>query len=124
MKRILVIYFFLALSAFFAFSAYATSFVEGFEDIPLMDGLKQISSQDFSFHNEETGYTEAMLGATKRYKFADVKEFYGDILPKFGWNPITSESNRAVFHRENDILEISEMQKSPLKVLISLKSKN
>ena len=65
-----------------------------------------------------------MLGATKRYNFADVKEFYGDILPKFGWNPTTSESNKAVFYRENDILEILEIQKLPLKVLISLKSKN
>ena len=34
--------------------AFAKNFVSGFEDIPLMEGLKQIESDDIAFGNEET----------------------------------------------------------------------
>ena len=47
--------------------AFAKNFVSGFEDIPLMEGLKQIESDDIAFGNEETRYLEAQLVAVRRY---------------------------------------------------------
>lgn len=104
--------------------AFATDFIEGFEDVPLMDGLRQQTNQDFTFGNEESGYTETLLIASKVKKFDDVKRFYKDVLPKFGWT-IANESDFSLnFTRENDVLDISRQQIRPLKVLISLKSEN
>lgn len=46
--------------------AFAKNFVSGFEDIPLMEGLKQIESDDIAFGNEETRYLEAQLVAVRK----------------------------------------------------------
>jgi len=105
--------------------SFARGFIKGFEDVPLMDGLKQESNHNFSFGNEESGYTETLLSAkTKNLKFSRVKFFYKDVLPKLGWS-LAKESNAGLkFSREEDILEISQRGCKPLKVLIMLKSEN
>ena len=58
----------------------APRFIDGFEDVPLMDGLRQETNQDFSFGNEESGYTETLLIAQKNQTYNDIKLFYKDIL--------------------------------------------
>lgn len=58
--------------------AFAKNFVSGFEDIPLMEGLKQIESDDIAFGNEETRYLEAQLVAVRKKKFRR----YTKILPR------------------------------------------
>ena len=122
MKRILyILIIFLFISNT---SAKAEDFIAGFEDIPLMSGFRQQENQTFSFGNEETGYSESIIETQKKIKFDNVKSFYADILPKFGWYLKESNSNNLIFLRDNDILEISELSSSPLKVSISLKSKN
>ena len=51
---------------FFSFSnAIATEFVEGMEDVPLAEGLQQITNDDFSFGNEETRLVEAYVTSKK-----------------------------------------------------------
>lgn len=104
--------------------SFATDFINGFEDVPLMAGLRQETNQDFTFGNEESGYTETLLVATKLKKFDEVKRFYNDILPKFGWTLVKESDSTLNFTRDDDILDISRQQIRPLKVLISLKSEN
>lgn len=106
------------------YSANAAEFLDGFEDIPLMNGFRQITAQDFSFGNEETGYTETSIIARKNIKFDTVKAFYNDSLTALGWHKGISTNKTIIFHREHDSLEITQTQKNPLKLLISLKSKN
>ena len=46
-----------------AATARATTFIEGFEDVPLMDGMTQIQKDTISFGNEESRFVEAYLTA-------------------------------------------------------------
>lgn len=114
----------LCLFCFFSFASLARNFVAGFEDIPLMDGLKQIDSADISFGNEETRFIEAQLLASIEYTFADIQKFYQETLPQLGWISKEENMNVSIFHRENDILEITKIENSPLKISIILKNRN
>ena len=58
----------------------AANFVEGMEDVPLMDGLSQITQDDISFGNEETRLIEAYF-TSKKLKFRQVTDFYKASLP-------------------------------------------
>lgn len=123
MKKIYALFlcFFFMFQANVAFSA---QFIEGFEDIPLLSGLKQSSEGTLTFGNEEAGYTETTLIAKRALTFDKVKHFYTEALAQMGWTRLSSDNTTFSFLRENDILEISQTQKYPLKITISLKSKN
>ena len=104
--------------------AFAKNFVSGFEDIPLMEGLKQIESDDIAFGNEETRYLEAQLVAVRNKNFADIQKFYRETLPQLGWTEQAGSATFLQFSRENDILEINQVETTPLKISISLKNKS
>lgn len=114
----------LLVSLFLPKLSFATDFIDGFEDVPLMQGLKQQESQNFSFGNEESGYTEALLYPVKKMTFEDVGLFYIDVLPKFGWLLLSQKTDYISFIRDNDILEISRRSVRPLRISVSIKSKN
>ena len=114
----------LLVSLFLPKLSFATDFIDGFEDVPLMQGLKQQESQNFSFGNEESGYTEALLYPVKKMTFEDVGLFYIDVLPKFGWLLLSQKTDYISFIRDNDILEISRRSIRPLRISVSIKSKN
>ena len=122
MKNILFV--FSVLFSLLPFAVSADQFIEGFEDIPLMQGLKQQENRNFSFGNEESGYTEAVLFAVGYKTFNQVQQFYTDILPKFGWTLRDKTDKALFFTRENDVLEISLQKAKPLQVLVNVKSKN
>lgn len=123
MKKIYA-YLFCFFFIFQADSALSSQFIEGFEDIPLLSGLTQSSEGALSFGNEEAGFTETTLTAGKSLTFSKIKQFYTETLPQMGWTPLSAADTTFSFMRENDILEISQTQKRPLKITISLKSKN
>ena len=115
--------------------AFAKNFVSGFVffteelmntsvDFPLMEGLKQIESDDIAFGNEETRYLEAQLVAVRKKNFADIQKFYRETLPQLGWTEQAGSATFLQFSRENDILEINQVETTPLKISISLKNKS
>ena len=57
--------FLLSLSLLWPFSTQAAVFIEGLEDVPLMDGLKQIPKDTLSFGNEEGRLVEVYLSGAK-----------------------------------------------------------
>lgn len=121
MKKLLIIFVMVNL---FIFGAAAADFIDGFEDIPLIEGFRQLDNQGFSFGNEESGYTEVVLEAKKHKTFDDVSEFYAEILPKLGWNLKSQGKTNLIFMRDDNTLEISRQKIKPLKISISLKSEN
>lgn len=121
MRRIYILF---LVSILFSAPAMATNFIDGFEDIPLINGFNQIKSQNFSFGNEESGYTEATIISYQKKNFNEVKNFYKQSLIELGWKLKNDTPDTILFDRENNLLEISLIKKRPLKVLISLKSKN
>lgn len=124
MKKIFIFTFSLLFSILLTFHSFAMDFVSGFEDIPLMDGLKQIESGDIAFGNEETRYVEAQLVAVRKKNFQKVKDFYIKTLPQLGWTLQESSASFLRFYREDDILEINRISENPLKISISLKNRN
>ena len=90
-----------ALLGFLTFSApvKAASFLEGYEDIPVMRGLRQIPSDTISFGNEETRLVEAMLTGSK-VGFKSVKKFYVDLSGTKGQQPAFLPRRRSSGNRQ------------------------
>lgn len=124
MKKIFVYLSASLFSILLTLQAFAMDFVAGFEDIPLMEGLKQIESDDVAFGNEETRYLEAQLVAVRKKNFQDIKNFYIKTLPQLGWILQEASASFLRFYRETDILEINKISSNPLKISISLKNRN
>ena len=85
-----------------ALNAYAESsaFLPGFEDIPLMTGLKPQKNKDFIFDTPSGRIIEeTAFGQSSR---AQVSQFYNSTLPELGWKKI---GNR-IFERDGERLHI------------------
>lgn len=100
----------------------AENFIEGMDDVPLMEGMQQITQDDFSFGNEETRLLEAYL-TTRKFSFKHVGEFYKSALPQLGWIYQGNRGNDLLFYREGETLEIIREGISPLLVRITVKTK-
>ena len=100
-----------ALLGFLTFSApvKAASFLEGYEDIPVMRGLRQ------------TRLVEAMLTGSK-VGFKSVKKFYVDTLPQLGWTYQGQRGNSLLFYRDGEALEIVKESAKPLNVRFTIKN--
>lgn len=112
-------------------SANATQFIDGMEDVPLPDGMTQITQDDFSFGNEETRLLEAYLTESrvkhstknKKIRFAKIGEFYQESLPQLGWIYQGNRGNDLLFYRDGETLEVVRESVSPLIVRITVKTK-
>ena len=98
------------------------AFVEGLEDLPVMEGLTQEPNDAISFGNEESRLVEAVLTG-KKLTFSKVKTFYKNTLPQMGWTYQGMRENTIIFEREGEVVEISKENTDPLKVRITVKSK-
>ncbi len=100
----------------------AEKFVEGVDDVPLLEGMNQITQDDVSFGNEETRLLEAYF-STRTLKFSDVADFYSESLPQLGWIYQGNRGNNLLFYREGETLEVVKESSSPLIVRITVKTK-
>ncbi len=108
--------------------AQATQFIDGMDDVPLPDGMTQITQDDFSFGNEETRLLEAHLTEIRsknapKIKFAKISEFYQESLPQLGWIYQGNRGNDLLFYRDGETLEVVRESVSPLIVRITVKTK-
>lgn len=106
---------------FFCLPTQAASFLEGYEDIPIMKGLQQIKNDNISFGNEEARLVEAVLTGSK-VGFKSVKKFYVDTLPQLGWTYQGQRGNSLLFYREGEALEIVKESTKPLNVRFTIKN--
>lgn len=113
---------FLLIVWFSVSTAIAGTFVEGMEDIPLPDGLSQITKDDISFGNEEVRLVEAYV-TSRNVKFKQVAEFYEGSLPQLGWNYQGNRGDNLLFYRDGENLEVVKESANPLIVRITLKTK-
>ena len=100
----------------------AENFVEGMEDVPLAQGLNQISQDNISFGNEETRLLEAYFTA-KNTKFESVADFYRESLPQLGWKYQGKREDSLLFDRDGETFELVRETKKPLIVRITVKTK-
>lgn len=113
----------LFMTGLLAFNSHAATFINGLEDVPVMEGLSQIPNDSITFGNEESRLVEAILTSDK-LKFAQVEKFYKETLPQMGWK-CQKETNRLItFYREGEVLEMVRESVSPLKIRITVKSRS
>lgn len=103
-------------------NVFAAPFVEGFEDLPIPQGMEQLPHDNLSFGNEETSLTEAYLSGD--IEFSNVCDFYLTTLPQLGWSFVGKDNNTLSFERDNQRLEIAQEGKKPLVVRLTIKSWN
>lgn len=107
---------------FMSGKVWATTFIDGLEDVPLMNGVTQIQKDTISFGNEESRFVEAYLTSSK-IGFKAIENFYVKTLPQLGWNYQGKDGNTLLFYRENEMLEIVRESAKPLEVRITVKNK-
>lgn len=112
----------LLLLLFAAFPARAEKavFAAGFEDLPVMTGLKQADDSSMSFDTPAGRIIEAYLEGDNA-NAASVKAFYDKTLPQLGWSPVPSKkAGRFSFTREGEVLTFTVDGKQPVTVRIEL----
>jgi len=97
-------------------------FIEGLEDIPLMNGLVQKTEETISFGNEESRFIEVYLISTK-FGLKKIEKFYKESLPQLGWIYQGTEDDTIIFYREGEVLSIHKENNKPLKIRITVKNK-
>lgn len=98
------------------------AFVEGIEDIPVPEGLKQIDNASLNFGNEEIRLIEVYLTAEKT-DFSRISSFYKETLPQMGWQIKQNSTDKMVFEREGESLDIAKESVNPLVIRLTVKSK-
>lgn len=119
LKSILIFLFTLGLIV----QARAVSFIEGLEDVPVMEGLKQLPHDNISFGNEESRLVEAILTGNK-ISFGKVQRFYIDTLPQMGWSFEGKSGGILLFYRDRESLKIIKESVQPLTIRITVTSRN
>ena len=100
-----------------------SAFIEGLEDIPLAEGLKQIENGALSFGNEEIRLVEVIC-SIENTNFDNIKKFYNETLPQMGWKVKKQNNSHLVWEREDEILEISRESIDSQIIRLTVKSKN
>ena len=106
----------------FAGESFAEQFIEGMDDVPMLEGMHQITQDDVYFGNEETRLLEAYFNAPK-LKFSAIAGFYNESLPQLGWIYQGNRGNNLLFYRDGETLEVVRESVSPLIVRITVKTK-
>lgn len=119
LKSILIFLFTLGL----IIQARAVSFIEGLEDVPVMEGLKQLPHDNISFGNEESRLVEVILTGNK-ISFGKVQRFYIDTLPQMGWSFEGKSGGSLLFYRDRESLKIIKESVQPLTIRITVTSRN
>lgn len=97
-------------------------FVEGLEDIPIPEGLHQVDNGNLNFGNEEIRFIEVYL-TSKHLNFNKISAFYKETLPQMGWKNKKESSDRVIFERDGESLEIARESGDPLIIRLTVKSK-
>ena len=121
MKQIIRLFVFLLCGLIICHVSHA-AFVTGLEDIPLAEGFSQVE-EGWSFGNEESRMIEVYL-TSKTKSFQNAADFYQKTLPQMGWQLKKAEPEKVFFERDGETLEIDSESSRPLRVRLTVKSKN
>ena len=120
MRRLLLIF---IASVLFSVSCQATgpAFMSGFEDLPLMDGLKQAEDAAVSFDTPSGRIIEAYAQSSDIGE-RKIKDFYNRTLPQLGWKKLSGKNkdSSVSYAREGEVLTISVDDGTPVSVRFEL----
>jgi len=119
-KTIFSFFFLLIMLGGICFSALAETFVEGLEDIPLMQGLTQLEDENISFDVPEGAFKSIKL-ETKTLTQKEILTFYEESLKNLGWR----KTAKNTYERENLTLHESfEREGKKLLLIFELTTKS
>lgn len=93
--------------------------MSGFEDLPLMDGLKQSEDAAVSFDTPSGRIIEAYAQSDEIGK-QKIAEFYNKTLPQLGWRRVSDKKAFLSYVREGEVLTISVEDGTPAAVRFEL----
>ena len=95
--------------------------MSGFEDLPLMDGLKQAEDTAVSFDAPSGRIIEAYAQSSEIGR-SKITDFYNKTLPQLGWKRLSKKNkNSSVsYAREGEVLTISIDSGTPVSVRFEL----
>ena len=96
-------------------------FMSGFEDLPLMDDLKQAEDTAVSFDTPAGRIIEAYAQSNEIGK-RKIVDFYNKTLPQLGWKrqPENKKGASVSYTREGEVLTISIDESMPVSVRFEL----
>ncbi|MDR3126150.1 MAG: hypothetical protein LBT92_00790 [Rickettsiales bacterium] len=106
------------LSAFFSTAAPAAEFLSAFEDIPLMDGLRE--EEAMSFDTDDVRIIEQFVSSSE-VSAREFISFYARAMPSLGWKRVASTETWISFRREDESLSIKVESSDPLVASFNLK---
>lgn len=106
--KIIIISFLILFFPKISFSEEAV-FINGFEDLPLMEGMTIIEDAGISF-DSLSGTIVEVYAEIGELKPAEVFSFYKKTLPQLGWTLDKEEPQLAVFYREGQFLMIEYLK--------------
>lgn len=121
MKKFLSVFLFFGFFSFSGGTAAEPVFMTGFEDLPLMDGLKQSEDAAVAFDSPGGRIIEAYAQG-ERIEKQKVTEFYDKTLPQLGWTRLRKKTQASSFSytREGEELTISVDDGTPATVRFEL----
>ena len=95
--------------------------MSGFEDLPLMDGLKQAEDTAVSFDTPSGRIIEAYAQSNTISK-QKITDFYNKTLPQLGWSRVSGKGKAVSvsYTREGEVLTISVDDGTPASVRFEL----
>jgi hypothetical protein len=102
MNKLIILILIQLLFSFQIHAAGSPQFFSSIPDMPLMDGLTELTDQTVVFDKPEGRIVES-VALIDGQASDSVLKFYGETLPQLGWTRIADLS----FRRENEILTIS-----------------
>ncbi len=99
-----------------------SSFVPGFEDVPLLEGMSPAEDGSMSFDSPEGRFIQVYMSAPQESTKKQIIKFYDESLPPLGWIREKSR-NTTCYTREDESLCIDITgNKPPLAVRFELKT--
>jgi hypothetical protein len=102
LKKLFLTAVFMAVFPFAAWAVSSPQFFSSIPDMPLMDGLTELTDQTVVFDKPEGRIIESVALIDGQAPDSVLK-FYGETLPQLGWTRAADLS----FHRENEVLKMS-----------------
>lgn len=90
--------------------AISQDFVQGSEDIPLLQGMTKILDEGLGFDSESGSIMSSSYKST--IDLEEIKHFYKDTLPQMGWKLIKNNIATSGFKREGEHLEIEYVNRN------------
>lgn len=95
-------------------------FVQGSEDIPLLQGMEKTFDEGLGFDSTNGSIMSSVYEA--KISSEDIKNFYVKTLPQMGWKIKKKEGSKISFKREKESLEIeffNQNEKNLIRFFIS-----